>query len=244
MNNKHITVAILLFLFLAGRANAQVPLTQDKIKTKQLKPAILYWDFGTIETIYPSEDSLGSYWNVIHRSPEPDANTDGYDFYKMDAKTLRPLVSEMRHPGFIHYRIDFTAQQAALYINDGKDSIRYTIALPNLVSPEGPGSPAFWGSLPLKPGFEIEYQELDRWAGKTIQKGVLVKKKLKVTGEEVLTIDQQKVPTYLLDIRSDAGSNLKVWVMKETPHYWVKVDYRPTPDRVMKSQVTRILLLK
>jgi hypothetical protein len=234
---------IMAVLILAGFSLLAQPRVENVINTKQLKPAILHWDFGTLETIYPSEDSLGTYWNVIHRGPEPIKPYDDYDYFKVDSKTLRPLISEMYHRGFIDYLIRFDHQQAQVTINTDQDTTRYSIALPGFVTPEGPGSPLFWGSLPLKKGFEIYYDELDRWAGSGTKKGAVVKKTLKVTGEESLLIDNKKYSTYVLTISSNVGSNLTVWVMKEAPHYWLKVIYKPTPDREMRSQVTKIFIL-
>ena len=69
-------------------------------------------------------------------------------------------------------------------------------------------------------------------------------KKLRVTGVEILDIDGKKYPAYKMDITSSQGSNLTVWVMKEAPHYWLKVIYKLSPDRTMKSSVTRVFLMK
>lgn len=234
-------IAFLILSFTPSWSQTKV---EKLINTQQLRPAILYWDFGSIETIYPSEDSLGRYWNVIHRSLEPEQETDGYDYYKMDSQTLRPLVSEMNHPGFIHYLIRFEKQQAAIQFKNSEDTVSYHLPLPEFVTPEGPGSPAFWGSLPLASGFELEYDELDRWAGKDKIKGILVRKKLRVTGVETLDIDAKKCPAYKMEVTSTLGSNLTVWVMKEAPHYWLKVIYKLSPDRTMKSAVTRLFLMK
>jgi hypothetical protein len=240
MMNKLPGTVILLLISIYSSAQPKV---ESIINTRQLKPAVLHWDFGTLETIYPSEDSLGIYWNVIHRSPEPTKPYDDYDYFKVEGKTLRPLISEMYHRGFIDYRIEFKQQQAEVTIGTDRDTTHYFLDIPEFISPEGPGSPLFWGSLPLKPGFEIQYDELDRWAGSGERKGLVVRKTLKVTGEEPLLIDDKKLNTYILSIKSEKGSNLTVWVMKQAPHYWGKVIYKPTPDREMRSQVTKIFIL-
>ncbi len=213
-----------------------------QLNTRQLKPAILYWDFGTVETIYPSEDSLGAYWNVMHRAAEPIKPYDDYDYYKVEAKTLRPIVSEMYHRGFIDYRIDFEPAAARIDIARAQDTTHYRVDLPFQSAPEGPGSPLFWGSLPLRVGYTLEYEELDRWSGKDGHSGIVVTKVLRVVGKETLLIDQKKINTYKLEITSQNGSNLTVWVMRQPPHYWLRVHYRPSPGREMKSQVTRFFL--
>lgn len=230
------------FVVACAQALAQSALA-TQLNTRQLKPAIFYWDFGTIETIYPSEDSLGTYWNVVHRTSEPVKPYDDYDYYKVDAKTLRPITSEMYHRGFIDYRIDFEPLAARIEIANDNDTTRYRVDLDTQPAPEGPGSPLFWGSLPLKVGYTMEYRELDRWAGKDRQLAVVVTKNLRVVGTETLRVDNQKVPAYQVEITSDKGSSMTVWVMKQAPHYWLQVNYRPTPDRERKSRVTRFFLL-
>ncbi|MFN7602174.1 MAG: hypothetical protein ACK5R0_12350 [Bacteroidota bacterium] len=128
------SIAFLILSFTPSYSQTKV---ETLINTQQMRPDILYWDFVTIETIYHSEDSLGRYWNIIHRSIAPERETDGYDYYKMDSQTLRPLVSEMNHPGFIHYLIRFEKQQAAIQFKDSKDSVGYYLPLPSFVTPEG-----------------------------------------------------------------------------------------------------------
>jgi hypothetical protein len=217
---------------------------ESDINTSQLRPALLYWDFGMIETIYQTQDSSGTFWNVIHRSPEPEKTLDGYDYYKMHGKTLRPLISEMFYPGATDYSIRFTGNEAAIHYDDKKDSVDYTLNIPHYVSPEGPGTPVFWASLPLTPGYTISYHQLDRWAGKGKQKGVLVTKQLKVSSGDKLTLGEKQYDTYKIDVTSDQGSSVTAWVLKNPPHYWLKVLYRPNKDKVFESKVTRIFIFE
>jgi hypothetical protein len=119
MMNKLPGTVILLLISIYSSAQPKV---ESIINTRQLKPAVLHWDFGTLETIYPSEDSLGTYWNVIHRSPEPTKPYDDYDYFKVEGKTLQPLISEMYHRGFIDYRIEFKQQQAEVTIGTDRDT--------------------------------------------------------------------------------------------------------------------------
>lgn len=215
------------------------------LKPEQLKPAILYWDFGTLETIYRTQDETGTYWNVVHRSFEPEKESDGFDYYKVDAKTLRPVLSRMYHPNFIDYRIRFTSAKAALSIQDDKGkNVEYELDAEGFLAPEGPGTPLFFGSLPLREGFEIRFRELDRWSGKDARKGIIVEKKLRVVGVENIPIDGRDTATFRLEVSSEGGSSMTAWVLKAAPHYWVKTEYRPLSGKVFKGRVTKILFLQ
>ena len=167
MNHKQISTVIFILLSISHQINAQETLTEEKIKTKQLKPAILYWDFGspeylTIETIYPLKDSTNSYWNVTHRSPVLDDSTsNGFDYYLINEKGLRPVISHMYHLGFDYY-INFKNDTASLYIKTMTDTTEYKIKVPRILAPEGPGLSVFLGSLELSKDYHISYYELNR----------------------------------------------------------------------------------
>lgn len=232
-----------LLLFLGFTAVGQKDV-ESGIDVNQLKPAILYWDFGTLETIYRTRDEKGTYWNVVHRDFEPEKETDGFDYYKVDGKTLRPIVSRMYHPGHIDYLIRFTPEKVSINFRDDKEKADYDLDVSGFLAPEGPGLPLFLGSLPLRIGYEVQYRELDRWSGTGGQKGVVVNKKLRVLSSDKIGIDGKDVETLKLEITSDQGSSLTAWVLRKSPHYWVKTEYRPVGGRVFKGQVTKILIFQ
>lgn len=216
---------------------------ENKVYTKQLKPAILYWDFGTLETIYQTKDSTGEYWNVIHRSIEPDKKTDGFDYYKMNGKTLMPILSELYSPGEMEYTIRFNSKNAIVSYKSTTDTLDYSIDIPEYVAPEGPGTLAFLGSLPLTVGYTIAYFELDRWGGEH-QKMALVSTVLSVKSTDTLTIDSIIYNTYKVELSSENGANTTAWVLKEAPHYWLKVQYKPDKaSKARESKVTKIVIL-
>lgn len=229
---------------------AQVALNPKDLKPDQLKPAMLYWDYGapeylTIESIYPHQDSTNSYWNVTHRSPVIDESTgNGFDYYLIEAKSVRPVLSHMYHSGFVNYKIEFSKEQANLDIKRPTDSIAYQLELPNYVAPEGPGTPIFLGSLPLQENYDIEFYELNRWNGTPPRTGQLDRTRLKVMGTETVQIEGQSLETYKLNITSEQGRFTEVWALKAAPHYWVKVHHKIDEKRTMKSKVVKLLMLE
>ncbi len=249
----HRTASGLLVLGLSlmfCQSNGQRLLAPTDMQPEQLKPALLYWDYGdpqylTIETIYPHEDSLRSYWNITHRNPSPRASDgNGYDFYSIDSKTLRPVKSHMYHHGYIDYAINFESEVANITISKTGDTINYQVRIPDLLAPEGPGTPVFLGSLPLAPGLYLQYYELNRWTGKEPKTAQLELTDLRVIGEDLISINERKVPTYMLIISTKSGRYTKIWALKEAPHYWVKVQHRISEKEMQESKVTRLILLE
>lgn len=61
----------------------------------------------------------------------------------------------MHHAGFIDYNIRFEPDSAKLSIKTMTDTLDYQLKLPELLSPEGPGTSVFLGSLTLSKGYRI-----------------------------------------------------------------------------------------
>ncbi|MCZ8020780.1 MAG: hypothetical protein O9302_01775 [Cyclobacteriaceae bacterium] len=240
-----ISFACTLFYF---TSYAQVKLKKENVKTNQLKPAILYWEFGspefvTIETIYPSKDSVATYWNVTHRSPTlNDAENNGFDYYMIKEKTLQPVISHMYHLGFTNYQISVKKDSAWFTIKSMHDTVSYALPVPEFIIPDGPGLPVFIGSLPLTKGYSIEYPELSRWSGKAPYIGEVVTTKLEVVGTDNLEIEGKRYATYKLTISSDQGRFTELWVLKNKPHYPVKINHKIDSNRMMKSNVVKLIL--
>lgn len=249
INNIQILLSLLISISLTYTSNGQETLTNDKINTKQLKPAILYWDFGapeylTIESIYPTKDSVNSYWNVTHRSPIVDDTVgNGFDYYLINEKGLRPVISHMYHLGFTNYYINFKSDTASLSIKSMRDTVNYKVKIPEILAPEGPGLSVFLGSLKLSKQFHISYFELNRWSGTPPRIGQLELTELKVVGTEKLEIDGQSYDTFKVLISSKSGRFTEVWVLKNAPHYWVKVNQKIDEKRTMKSRVVKMYIL-
>lgn len=229
---------------------AQNQLKPADLRPRQLKPALLYWDYGapeylTIETIYPFQDSTHIYWNVSHRSAMLDDSTgNGFDFYQVEGDSIRPSLSHMYHSGFTNYKIEFGKDSAYLSIKTPADTVAYALQLPKPIFPEGPGTPILLGSLPLKKKFQVDYYELNRWRGKAPQTGTIELNTLKVVGQDVVEIDGKSLKTYKLEISSKSGRFTEVWVLKKAPHYWVKVNHKIDDKNFMRSKVAKILMLR
>ncbi|MCU0425633.1 MAG: hypothetical protein MUF71_08420 [Candidatus Kapabacteria bacterium] len=252
VKNKLICIIGILISFFVFQevGYAQKILDARTLKTKNLKPAILYWDFGdpeylTIETIYPSRDSGNFYWNVVHRSPIlDDSSGNGFDYYLINEKGLKTIKSQMYHAGFTNYAIDIDKDSAHISIKRPSDSVAYSIKIPDFIAPEGPGSSIFLGSLPLSENYHIQYYELDRWSGAAPKTGQVALTELKVIGVETLEIDGKKVSTYRMNITSKNGRFTEVWALKNEPHYWVKVNHKIDEKRTMKSRVVKMFIFK
>jgi hypothetical protein len=248
MKYKQILLSLLISTSLTYNSNGQETLTNDKINTKQLKPAILYWDFGapeylTIESVYPIKDSINSYWSVSHRSPIVDDTVgNGFDYYLVNEKGLRPVISHMYHLGFTNYYINFKSDTASLSIKSMRDTVNYKVKIPEILAPEGPGMSVFLGSLKFSKQFHISYYELNRWAGTPPRIGQLELTELKVVGTEKLEIDGQFFDTFKVFISSKSGRFTEVWVLKTAPHYWVKVNHKIDEKRTIRSRVVKMYI--
>jgi hypothetical protein len=249
-NRMKLVLGIIALCSLCEHSIAQTRLSVESLIPKNLKPAILYWDFGspeylTVETIYPLRDSINSYWNVTHRSPVLDESEgNGFDYYQINEKGLKPVRSQMYHASFINYLINFEKDTAKLIIKKPTDTTEYKIKIPEFIAPEGPGTSIFLGSLPLSEGYHIEYYELNRWSGVAPNIGQLELKDLRVLGTEKLEIDGKYFDTYKINITSKSGGFTEIWALKDTPHYWVKVNHKISDGRMMKSKVVKLFIVK
>jgi hypothetical protein len=186
---------------------------------------------------------LNSFWNVTHRSLHPSEDDNGVDYYRVNANNLQPIFSQMFHPNQINYRIEYLNNQATIDIKNLNDTAQYQLKLPSFIAPEGPGTPLFLGSLPLKKDYQTQYYELNRWSGKALKLGQVELTKLKVIGSEALKIENKDYETLVVEITTANGRYTKAWVLKEAPHYWIKVHHKIDEKRIMKSQVVKILFL-
>lgn len=246
--HRKIPLLVTFCFLICGKIQGQNLLDPSALNGENIKPAMLYWDYGspeylTIETIYPSRDSLGQYWNITHRSPHLDENTgNGFDYYRINRKNVKPILSHMYHQGFTNYKIQFNADSAIIEIKKPKDTIQYNIEIPNYVAPEGPGTPVFLASLPLRENYHILYNEINRWSGKNPKTGEIQLTELKVIGIDTLTIEGKEYNTYILEITTQKGRYTKIWALKDLPHYWVKVEHKIDDERTMRSKVIKVIM--
>ena len=98
------------------------------------------------------------------------------------------------------------------------------LAVSSAIRPEGPGLTAFVASLPLKEGYTLAYQALDRWHGPA---------EVKLKRMSLAVLERSRVPTQMgaqdtfkLQIAAEDGSfRLVEHVRAEAPHYPVLVEY-------------------
>lgn len=209
------------------------------IRVAQLKPAFLLWRIGVgskdaslmAENVFQTKADGRRIWRITHLTGAPgDADAEGYDYYDVDATTLRPIVSDMKNPG-MRYRIVFDAGQAQWrrVEKEGKAEQR-TLALPEHVYPEGPGDTVFLAALPLRKGYTLRYTALDRW-----REDKLAQRTLRVTGEETLATPAGKFRCYVLEVEAPNGYYSRIWVLADAPHYPVRYEYGRAPDTLVSE---------
>ncbi|MEM9679928.1 MAG: hypothetical protein AAF901_06360 [Bacteroidota bacterium] len=98
-------------------------------------------------------------------------------------------------------------------------------------------------ALPLSENYHIIYNELNRWSGEAPNTGELQRTELKVIGTDTITIEGKEHETYVLKISNQKNRLTEVWVLKESPHYWVKVNHKIDEKRTMRSKVIKLLVL-
>jgi len=234
-----------------GKAEEAVPfLSAGEMTPEALAPALIHWSFGrpdaiTVETIYPASMEGERTWNVTHRSAFlDDESGNGFDYYVIDGESLRPIRSQMFHPGRINYEIDFTETQGALTINQGGEETAYTVELPGLLLPEGPGLGVLFAGLPLAEGYEVRFRQLARWSGTPPRLGKVVTTTLHVVDKDQLEIAGVSYPTFRMEMTDGEGGFTEVWALAEAPHYWVKTNHRLDDGRFMRSEAVALSIFR
>lgn len=209
------------------------------IRVAQLKPAFLLWLVGvgnkdaslTAENVFATEAGGRRIWRITHLTGSPgDEESGGYDYYDVDAASLRPIVSDMNNPGQ-RYRIAFDAKQAQWRRKQDKgEAEQRTLALPEHVYPEGPGYTVFLAALPLRKGYTVRYVALDRW-----REDKLAERTLRVVGEETIAVPAGKFRSYVLESEASNGYYSKIWVLVDAPHYPVRYEYGRAPDTLISE---------
>ena len=218
---------ISLLMLVSGQASAT---GQTPISATNIRPAMLRWQIG-IERPEPANDVIETIsainvagrpaWRVTHYPADPTEGT--FDFYDVDRSTFAPIRSLMRSRTF-ELALTFEAHRVLWRRTAGTDTRHEEIALVGAVMPEGPGDTLFVAALPLKPGYALKYQLVDRFGGsgqsrvKDVALSVSGRLSARFGGrsEDVLEVRQ---------VAADGSFTRRALVRAETPHYPFRVEY-------------------
>jgi hypothetical protein len=211
--------------------------------------AMLRWRIGIeraeppyemVETIAPALLDGRRTWRVTHYAFDPTGeNGAGFDLYDVDAVTFAPIRSVMRNPEF-ELSLSFDPAAVVLRRTEKGASTDERIALKGPVKPEGPGQRVFIASLPLKVGYTLEYQLVDRWSGK--DRGRL--KDMTLTVRERRQADTALGRQDILDVAivaDDGAFQIVEQVRATPPHYPFRVEYSRGKSRLV-SDVTSMAI--
>jgi hypothetical protein len=216
---------------------------------RRLRPAMLVWDIGTnrpggpsrhVEVVTRAAYQTKQVWRITHYPHDPvAAKTGEFDLYDVDGETLAPLRSVMRNPRF-ELALDFDGSQVQLRRTQGSDESLERFTAPAGVAAEGPGSTVFVGSLPLRVGYTLRYQMVDRWDGRNETR--VKKMKLTVLERSPLSTQMGLQDTFKVLIAPEDGSfRIVERVRAQAPHYPLQVEYT-RGDRTLASEVIAIAI--
>lgn len=199
----------------------------------RLRPAMLIWNVGVGDPKGPdqlievvTQATLGDRktWRVIHYSQDPTLDeTNSYDLYDLDAVSLAPLRSVYNSQGS-HLELLFDDKEVTVRHTSSKGSEPEKVPVTEPVKPEGPGETAFVASLPLHPGYHLQYKMVDRWDGRG--QGRLKTVDLSVLKKDVERTALGKRPVYIVRVKPTDGSfEITQRVLAAAPHFSVKSEY-------------------
>lgn len=199
----------------------------------RLRPAMLIWNVGTGDPKGPDQlievvtrATLGDRktWRVIHYPQDPTSDeTNSYDLYDLDAESLVPLRSVYNSQGS-HLELLFGDKEVTVRHTASKGSESEKVPVTGPVGPEGPGETAFVASLPLRPGYHLQYKMVDRWDGRG--QGRLKTVDLSVLKRDVERTALGKRSVYIVRVKPTDGSfEITQRVLAAAPHFPVKIEY-------------------
>lgn len=223
-----IEILVLAFFFSTASVSAQAQ--QQSPAGSRLRPAMLVWSVGIdgtgnpsrlVETITRSSWEGDDTWRVTHYPQDPSISTvNEYDLYDLARTSLAPLRSASNRGG--NY-LELRVSKAVVVIRSSADQSEH-IDLGTEVRPEGPGLTAFVATLPLKSGYEINYQVVDRWSGHG--NGRIKKMRLAVESRGVIKTAMAEQDCYEVSIRAEDGSfEIREFVIAEGLHWPLRMTY-------------------
>lgn len=228
----------ILSLVLSVQLTSQIP----NLNASAVRPAMLRWQIGigrqsppqhVIETISSTTVGGRAAWRVAHYPVDP---TEGiYDFYDIDASTLSPLRSVMKSRTF-ELSLMFDQGRVRLQRTEDGMTASESIAPDGRVMAEGPGDTVFIAGLPLKNGYVLNYQIVDRFRGR---------EQTRIRPVTLSVVDRGRIATSLgmhdvLEVRSiavDGSFDHVRQVRADAPHYPFRVEYTSGSTRLI-SEVT------
>ena len=204
------------------------------LEPDDVRPAMLVWDIGTnrktgprryVEAITRATDQNRQLWRITHY-PHDIVATQAveFDLYDVDAATLTPVRSVMRSPT-LDLAIAFGSPHVRVTRKQGMtESVDEVAVSGGAIRPEGPGLTAFVAGLPLKEGYALTYQALDRWHGPAEMKVKRMNLTVLERGRVSTKIGPQD--TFKLRIEpEDASYRVIEHVRAEAPHYPFLMEY-------------------
>jgi hypothetical protein len=218
-----------IFLFgvtatLNGQSKHLSPDLTHPASSKQIRPTMILWNTGLVETITPALLGRRKVWRITHYSHDPtDTKTNEYDLFDLDETTLAPLRSVMNTAEY-HLELIFAPKEVILRRTTDQANTTERISLSTDVQPEGPGVDVFVAGLPLAVGYKTRYAIVDRWGGHCDTR--VKKVTLFVSKRTIEDTALGKHDIYELVIRPDDDSFLvREKVFAESPHFPVWVEY-------------------
>jgi hypothetical protein len=199
----------------------------------RLRPAMLIWNVGIgdpegpdqlIEVVTQATLGARKTWRVIHFPQDPTSDeTNSYDLYDLDSESMAPLRSVYNNQGS-HLELLFGDKEVTVRHTSLKGSESEKVPVTEPVKPEGPGGAAFVASLPLHPGYHLQYKMVDRWDGRG--QGRLKTVDLSVLKRDVERTAIGKKSVYIVRVKPTDGSfEITQRVLAAAPHFPVKIEY-------------------
>ncbi len=199
-----------------------------------LRPAMLLWNVGVgesevpsrlVETITPGTWQGHETWRVTHYSQDPvDSKINDYDLYDLDRQTLAPLRSvSNREDGYL--QLVFSKNNVAVAAKTKGADWSESVDLHGEVQAEGPGETAFVATLPLRVGYKLNYEIVDRWSGRGNTR--LKKMTLEVKSRSVISTPMGTKDGFEVLIRPDDRSfEIAESVSAQGLHWPLRMTYR------------------
>jgi hypothetical protein len=214
-----------------------------------LRPAMLVWNVGVdsagdpsrlVETITTANWEGQKTWRVTHYPQDPaNSKINDYDIYDLDRTSLAPLRSiSSREDGWLELRFS----KAGVAIRSKTESADWSehVDLHTAVQSEGPGLTAFVATLPLKAGYRLDYELVDRWSGRNNTR--IKKMRLEVKSRRVIETVMGKKDSYEVSIQPDDRSfEIREFVVAQGLHWPLQMTYIRGATRVNSAVIALAL---
>ena len=238
---KSLPFAVILISATAFVAGQNLNHSQDaELNSGRMGPTMILWNTGLVETIAPALLDHRPVWRITHYPLDPTGTTTNeYDLYDLDQKTLAPLRSVMNTEEF-HLDLTFTEKTVILHKTAVEGDKTENIPLSSTVQPEGPGLDVFVSSLPLRPGYKIQYFIVDRWSGNGSTRLKRITLSVLDRANENTLLGQRDILDVLIK-PEDGSFQIKEKILAQMPHFPVKVEYTREGKTYPPSEVVAII---